>query len=296
VADGALQTVPFAALPYPAAAHGRPNQPLASMFDIVYAPSASWVATIRRVRKDAPASPKTLAVLADPVFAPGDSRVGRRAAAGPGPDSTLRQALAEVSVEGRPRELPRLPFSRREAMAAASFVPASQVLVALDFEASRERALSPDLADYRIIHFATHSLLDDEHPELSGVVLSLVDRGGRPRDGFLRLQDVYEMRLPAEVVVLSACQTALGRPVAGEGLLGLARGFLYAGARRVIASLWPVDDAATAHLMQTFYRGVLQRGEDPAAALRHAQRSVASIPKWRAPYYWAGFMVEGDWP
>jgi CHAT domain-containing protein len=250
----------------------------------------------RRVRMDAPQSPKTLAVLADPVFAAGDSRLGGRAEAGPPPDSTLRQALAEVSVQGRPRELPRLPFSRREAMAAASFVPASEALVALDFDASRERALSPELAGYRIVHFATHSLLNDEHPELSGVIFSLVDRSGRPRDGFLRLQDVYEMKLPAEVVVLSACQTALGRPLAGEGLLGLARGFLYAGSRRVIASLWPVDDAATAQLMQAFYRGVLQRGESPAAALRHAQTSVASIPKWRAPYYWAGFVVEGDWP
>jgi CHAT domain-containing protein len=296
VADGALQTVPFAGLPYPTAARGRARQPLASVFDVVYAPSASWVATMRRVRKGSSPPPKTVAILADPVFAPDDSRLEGRAEPGAEPDPTLGQALREVSAEGRLRELPRLPFSRREAMAAAALVPAKEALVALDFEASRDRALSPDLSDYRIIHFATHSLLNDEHPELSGVILSLVDRSGRPRDGFVRLQDVYEMKLPAEVVVLSACQTALGRPVAGEGLLGLARGFLYAGSRRVIASLWPVDDAATAYLMQAFYRGVLQRGQSPAAALRHAQTSVAAIAKWRAPYYWAGFVVEGDWP
>jgi CHAT domain-containing protein len=272
VADGALRMVPFAALP------------LASRFEIAYAPSASWVATLRRLRQGASPPPKALAVLADPVFDRADRRVrGGGAAATPAPG------------DERLRLLPRLPFSRREALAAASLLAKSDVLVALDFDASRERALSPELARYRIVHFASHSLLDDEHPGLSGVVLSLVDRRGTPRDGFLRLQDVYNLHLPAELVVLSACQTAMGKAVPGEGLLGLARGFMYAGAARVVASLWPVDEVATTELMAAFYRALLEQKDTPSQALRRAQRALASKPRWRAAYYWAGFVLQGDW-
>jgi CHAT domain-containing protein len=130
---------------------------------------------------------------------------------------------------------------------------------------------------------------------LSGVVLSLVDERGRTQDGFLRLQDIYNLRLPAEIVVLSACQTAMGKALAGEGLLGLARGFMYAGSRRVVASLWPVDEVATAELMNEFYRALLKERRRPADALRKAQLAMASTPRWRAPYYWAGFVIQGDW-
>jgi CHAT domain-containing protein len=169
------------------------------------------------------------------------------------------------------------------------------VLLALDFDASRERATSPDLADYRVLHFATHSLQNGAHPDLSGIVLSLVDRKGRDQDGFLRVQDVYNLRLPAELVVLSGCQTAAGRAVPGEGPMGLARGFMYAGARRVVASLWPVDEAPTAQLMTVFYRELRKGRRGPAQALRRAQLALAAEARWRAPYYWAGFVIQGDW-
>jgi CHAT domain-containing protein len=126
-------------------------------------------------------------------------------------------------------------------------------------------------------------------------VLSLVDRAGRPRDGFVMLPDVYDMTLNAEVVVLSGCQTALGKDVRGEGPIGLARGFMYAGVPRVVASLWQVDDLATAELMRRFYRGMLVEKLTPAAALRAAQQQLAATRRWRSPYYWAPFILQGDW-
>ncbi|MBO0798395.1 MAG: CHAT domain-containing protein, partial [Blastocatellia bacterium] len=169
------------------------------------------------------------------------------------------------------------------------------VLQALDFGASRETALGPELAQYRIVHFATHGLLNNEHPDLSGLVLSLVDERGQPEDGFLQLREVYNLRLPAELVVLSACQTGLGKDIRGEGLVGLTRGFMYAGAARVVASLWKVDDASTAELMKMFYREMLQEGMRPAAALRAAQIEMWKRPEWDLPYYWGAFVLQGEW-
>ena len=118
---------------------------------------------------------------------------------------------------------------------------------------------------------------------------------GQPQDGFLRLTDIYNMRLDADLVVLSACQTALGRQLRGEGLIGLTRGFMYAGAPRVVASLWQVNDAATAELMKKFYRGILTRGLPPAKALHEAQLEMSRESRWQSPYYWAGFVLQGDW-
>jgi CHAT domain-containing protein len=146
-----------------------------------------------------------------------------------------------------------------------------------------------------VIHFATHGFLDSEAPELSGLVLSLLDGQGHPRDGFLRLRDVYNLDLSADLVVLSGCRTALGKDVRGEGLLGLTRGFLYAGASRVMASLWPVRDRATPELMRRFYHALLHDRLPPAAALRAAQLSLRREPRWRDPYSWAPFVVQGDW-
>jgi CHAT domain-containing protein len=166
---------------------------------------------------------------------------------------------------------------------------------ALDFKANRVTATSSELSQYRIVHIATHGLLNSEHPELSGIVLSLVDEQGRPQDGFLRLHEIYNLNLPAELVVLSACRTALGKEIKGEGLVGLTRGFMYAGAARVMASLWKVQDDATAELMKRFYRGVLKDGMRPAAALRAAQVEMWKSKQWRSPYYWAAFVLQGEW-
>jgi CHAT domain-containing protein len=154
--------------------------------------------------------------------------------------------------------------------------------------------MSHDLARYRIVHFATHGVANDEHPGLSGLVLSLIDEHGKPQDGFLRLGDIFNLNLPADLVVLSACRTALGKDVRGEGLLGFVRGFMYAGTRRVVASNWKVDDAATAQLMARFYEGMFKQHLTPAAALRAAQVSLSESRRWRDPFYWAGFVLQGE--
>src|SRR5207244_3921257 len=164
-----------------------------------------------------------------------------------------------------------------------------------DFTASRATAISPELDQYKIVHFATHSLINNQHPDLSGIVLSLVNEQGQSQDGFLRLYEIYNLKLKADLVVLSACQTALGKDIKGEGLVGLTRGFMYAGAPRVVASLWNVEDRATAELMKRFYDGMLKRQLRPAAALREAQLALQHDKRWSSPYYWAGFILQGDW-
>jgi CHAT domain-containing protein len=146
-----------------------------------------------------------------------------------------------------------------------------------------------------VLHFATHGLINDARPELSGLVLSLFDEAGRPRDGFLRLADIYNLDLPADLVVLSACRTAIGKNVRGEGLVGLSRAFMYAGSARILSSLWTVDDAATAELMAEFYRILFSQGLTPAQALRGAQLYMQKQPRWRHPYYWAAFGLQGEW-
>jgi CHAT domain-containing protein len=262
-------------------------------------------------------APKTVAVLADPVFDERDIRIRRTASEKKlrgntsalvastnasnksDPESTreIDRAASEAGLMGddaKPR-IRRLPFSRHEAEMILANVPASSAMLALDFKASRETATNPVLGQYRIVHFATHGLLNAKHPELSGIVLSLVNKDGSVSDGFLRLHDVYNLELPAELIVLSACQTALGKPVGGEGLVGLVRGFMYAGSKRVVASLWKVDDEATAELMKIFYRGMLKEGLRPAAALREAKVEMSRTKRWRSPYYWAAFELQGEW-
>jgi CHAT domain-containing protein len=168
-------------------------------------------------------------------------------------------------------------------------------LKAVDFDANRATATNTDLSQYRIVHFATHGLLNSQHPELSGVVLSLLDEQAQPQDGFLRAHEIYNLNLPAELVVLSGCKTGLGKEIKGEGLVGLTRGFMYAGAARVVVSLWDVNDVATAELMKRFYQKMLAEGQRPAAALRAAQVAMWKEKRWQAPYYWAAFVLQGEW-
>jgi CHAT domain-containing protein len=188
-------------------------------------------------------------------------------------------------------ELERLVGSREEARRIAPLVASDRRRVALDFEANRHLLLSGELGRYRLLHLAGHGLA---HPELTGLVLSLYDRDGRAVDGLIRPYELYGLRLSAELVVLSACSTGLGSEIRGEGLLGLSRGFLYAGASQVLASLWDVDDHATVELMERFYMALLRDGLPPAAALRQAQRALRRERPWSAPHYWAGFVLQGD--
>jgi CHAT domain-containing protein/Tfp pilus assembly protein PilF len=316
VADGALQYIPFAALPAPSPGHDRGRnpaaepQPLFVEHEIVSLPSASTLATLRRETAGRKPAAKSLAVLADPVFTEDDTRVRRDVGKAEVKEKTssvdsneidvvfrqMTRSGRETGVIGAEAGFGRLLSTRREAAAISALVPERERMQALDFDASRTTALRPELGEYRIVHFATHGMLNNIHPDLSGIVLSLVDKEGKQQDGFLRLQDIYNLKLPAELVVLSACQTGLGKEIKGEGLIGLTRGFMYAGAPRVVASLWKVDDRATSELMKRFYQGMLgPEALRPAGALRQAQLSIWKQKQWREPYYWAAFVLQGEW-
>jgi CHAT domain-containing protein len=197
-----------------------------------------------------------------------------------------------VIVNGR---IQRLTFSLAEADAVYGAASPNDSLKAVDFKASRATATGPELSQYKIIHFATHGVLNSKHPELSAILLSMIDETGRPVDGLLQLHEIYNLNLPAEMVVLSACETGIGKEIRGEGLIALTRGFMHAGAARVVASLWKVNDAATAELMAQFYREMFANGKRPAEALKEAQLSIAKQKRWRHPYFWAAFVLQGEW-
>jgi CHAT domain-containing protein/Tfp pilus assembly protein PilF len=288
-ADGALQYVPFAMLPDPGASGEKVSVPLLVGHELVNVPSASAVALERRLGRRAPAQ-DAVAVLADPVFDPEDPRVSGQAA-----KSSQAATAVMVATRSGAGSFLRLPWTRREAQAIVAAAPAGRSLLALDFRASRQTALSPELSRYRIVHFATHGVVDSQTPALSGLMLSRVGERGTPVEGFLGLDDVYNLHLSADLVVLSGCETALGKEVRGEGLVGLTQGLLHSGAKLVAASLWRVEDQATAELMSRFYRGLLREGRPPAAALREAQLAIRSDKRWRSPYYWSGFVLQGDW-
>lgn len=308
VADGPLQYVPFGVLTVPndanarAAAAGQNPTPLMTNHDVIYEPSASVLALIRRDQRRT--ASKTVAVIADPVFDKGDERVQARSK----PDAQantiskedtkylriFRDAGDIGSVGGS--RLVRLRYSRKEAEAIVSVAGSESSMVALDFDASRPKALSADLQHFKYIHLATHGIIDATEPDLSGLVFSLVDKQGEPASGFLRLSDIYNLKLPAELVVLSACQSALGEEIKSEGLNGLTRGFMYAGAARVVASLWKVDDEATAELMKRFYTYMIEKNMPPSKALRQAQLDMPTIREmWGPSFYWAGFVLQGEW-
>lgn len=301
VADGALQYIPFQALVLPESADGQ--SPLISTHEIINEPSASTLALQMSETASRKQAPKSVAVLADPVFEADDPRVapahsGNEDAAPAARQldvNAARSAFRDIGPAGTGGQIPRLLASRAEAEAIMAVIPSGTGLKALGFEANRATAMSEELKQYRIVHFATHGILNNDHPELSGIVLSLFDREGRPQDGFLRLDDIYNLELPADVVVLSACNTGLGEDVRGEGLVGLTRGFMHAGASSVVASMWKVDDDATAELMEHFYHFLLKEKLSPAAALRQSQLAMSRQKQWHEPYYWAAFVIQGQY-
>jgi CHAT domain-containing protein len=296
VSSGALTYVPFAALPVPDTTGDgggkRPLVPLISRHEVLTTPSGSVLAAVRRETNVSLASAPLVAVLADPVFDATDPRVRGQHPNTSVPVTIETRRISEVATRAG---LARLPFSREEADAIAALSGRNASFKATDFRASRTTALSSAVTSARVVHFATHGWLDNEHPDLTGLLFSLVDERGVPRDGMLRLDDIYNLHLDADLVVLSACQTALGKEMRGEGLQSLTRAFMYAGAPRVIASLWEVSDVATAELMKRLYAGILTRGLSPAAALRAAQLDIARDPRWASPYFWSGFVLQGDW-
>lgn len=262
VGDGILQSLPFAALPEPRRDPDA-GEPLVAHHEIVALPSVSVLGELRREAAGRPAAPKTLWVLADPDFS---------------------------------RLFDPLPFTRQEAAAILALAPAPERSEVLGRQASRAAVLVGGLRDYRVLHFATHGSFDATDPGGGRLVLAQIDpRGRREANGFLHLADIYELDLRADLVVLSACQSGQGREVRGEGMMGMTRGFFYAGAERVLVSLWNVNDQVSVELMRRFYHGLLAEGLSPAAALRAAQDAIRRQARWRAPYYWAGFTLQGEW-
>jgi len=287
VAEGVLQYVPFAALPL------NGDAPLIVDHEIVNLPSASVLAMLREEFGNRKPASKSVAVIADPVFTANDPRLATavKTAVKESPFLDAQRSAAESGVN----DLARLRFSRQEADEITRLAGETRNLKAVDFAANRSTATDARLGDYQIVHFATHGLINNQHPDLSGVVLSLVDEQGRPQNGFLRLYDIYNLKLNADLVVLSACQTALGKEIKGEGLVGLTRGFMYAGAPRVVATLWRIDDRATADMMRRFYQAMLKDGLRPSAALRSAQLSMLRDRRWHSPHFWAPFTLQGEW-
>ena len=303
VAEGILQYLPFGALPSPKSLRNSSPEPLVKDHEIVYLPSASTLAVIRREAPLRARPDRTLAIFADPVFQASDRRVTPKPSA-PAirprpPASTPRATMAGLGPTVRSdvtlTALPRLPASAQEAKAISLMVPEESRYVALGFDATKAAAASPSLGRYKFVHFATHTVLDEDNPDMSSLVMSLVDKAGNPQNGHLYLRDIYNLRLSAELVVLSACETALGKDVKGEGLMSMVRGFMYSGTPRVLASLWKVDDQATAELMTEFYNELLVNKRTPAAALRQAQITQMQKNPRRSPYYWAGFQLHGEW-
>ncbi len=285
VAHGALQYLPFAALPLPPAPGAAPSgerEPLIARHELSYLPSASLLAAVRERDLHRPPATGTVAVIADPVFGPDDPRAPGGGATAPG----------RRRDEGDP--LPRLARTRNEAEAILALVPPSEAFAAFGFDATADLLTGGLPGSYRILHVATHGEIDASGSGRSRLVFSRLGAGGEARSGELSADRLYELDLPCDLVVLSACRTALGEEIRGEGLVGLAHGFFHAGGSRLVASLWSVDDAATAELMSAFYRELLA-GAGPAAALRAAQLDVRREPAWRSPYYWAPFVLEGDW-
>lgn len=294
VPDGKLQYVSFGTLPSSSKARqGTGAAYLIEDHEVVQLPSVSTLAALRK-RPGGKASQACLAVWADAVFGPEDPRLGaygakaRKAAAQP---EDLQRSVELMGLQG----LPRLRGSRREATEILKLVTEDQRLKFLDFEAAREPLINGRASHCQFLHLASHTLLNPLRPELSGIALSLLTAEGKPRPGFLRPHDVAHLNLSAEVVVLSACQTAAGKDIRGEGISGLPQSFMLAGVPRIVMSLWPVSDAATPELMTSFYKGMLQEGQSPAAALRSAQLSMIADDRWRDPYYWAGFVLLGEW-
>jgi CHAT domain-containing protein len=309
VADGALNYVPFEVLlKTPDRGDFASLGYLVKTNEIIYAPSASVVGAIKQQRTKS--TSHALLVIADPVFNSNDARAKK----GTAPATTdadvrglgIQAAVADVAgstpapaagaaMEGLP--LARLTGTRTEAeqIAKLARTAGGQADVWLDLDANEDNLGARDISKYRVIHVATHGLLNAERPQFTGVVLSLV--GNKAHDGFVRTDEVFNLKLGSPLVMLSACETGLGKEKRGEGVLGLTRAFMYAGAPTVGVSLWSVADKSTADLMTDFYQRLLSASATTTSsgALRGAQLAMISGKKYSAPFYWAPFVLVGDW-
>ena len=307
VADGSLNYVPFEALVSASGGADYSALPyLVKTNEIVYSPSASVISVIRKQAK--PATGKSVLLVADPVYNSADPRSRGAAGAAAGGGDTrglgLSSAIQDVAGQsagasgaaGSGLPLARLMGTRTEAEQISQITKASggTADVWLDLNASEANVATKDLKNYRIVHVATHGLLNAERPQFTGLVLSLV--GNKTGDGFLRTDEIFNLNLGSPLVMLSACETGLGKEKRGEGVIGLTRAFMYAGAPTVGVSLWSVADKSTADLMTGFYKKMLTgQGMPAGAAMRQAQTDMIAGKKYAAPFYWAPFVLVGDW-
>ena len=292
VPDGKLHYFPIAALPFP---NSTGNEPILLTNEIIYEPSAAMLALLMQNGKNSSAAPKNLIVFSDPIFSSQDARIAAVAEIESAiqPETNLLMTEKSRFAESL-TSLVRLNASRDEADAIVEIIGDAESNALSGAAAARERALDASIADYKIIHFATHGLINEDRPELSGIVLSQIDENGQSRNGVVRLQDIYAMNLSADAVVLSACSTGIGKEVKGEGLMSLNNAFLQVGAKSVVSSLWKIDDYAARELMKNFYRELSSGTVTTAEALRRAQINLRRNPQYQSPFYWAAFTVQGD--
>lgn len=303
VPDGALELLPFSALriparpPAPGDADGRSY--LVRHHEVTLLPSASSLTASRRGAARRSLASWEYTFVVDPVFSTFDDRALHLSSGElPEPTPSTETLTRTAQSLGMGTFLERLPGTALEAEIITENIPPDLVYLADGFNARKSPELERFLQHSRVLHFATHGLVDREHPESSALALTQLDEEGtRLDDGYLYAHEIFSLRIAAELVVLSACETGVGREVPGEGIQGLARAFLYAGAPRVVMSLWQVDDIRTARLMGELYRQMIREGLQPAEALRNAQLHLLenADPGDDAPFYWAGFQHLGDW-
>jgi CHAT domain-containing protein/tetratricopeptide (TPR) repeat protein len=289
VPDGAIASIPFAAL------RTNPSTYFIQKYELSEEPSVE-VAMELRSRPAATPEQDHIAIFADAVYNEFDPRLlkarqgnftGQSALVSAHPPEILRSDF-DVGLS----ELPRLTASSREAAVIASIAGEGQVRSFLGFRATPDAVMKTPWKEFAIAHFAAHAIVNDQHPELSGIVLSTFNSRGQRQDGVLWLHDIYQSYSPVPLVVLSGCRTAAGRAVPNEGISGLAQAFLSSGASGVIGSLWSVEDRSAAELIPDFYRGLLGRHLSVAAALRSAQLHM--IGRHQPSFHWAAYIVEGD--
>ena len=288
VPDGKLGYFPVSALPLP---NNENNEPILLSNEVIYEPSASTLSILAKNNQRKNPASKSLLIFSDPVFSADDSRLSPEnkndLSAQTGTDEKFRFVESLNS-------LARLDNSKTEADSIVDILGNSNADNFSGFTANREKLLNVNAADYKILHFATHGLIDESRPELSGIVLSRFDENGNKSDEFFRLHDIYGMNLNSDLVVLSACNTGIGKEVRGEGLMSLNNAFLSVGAKSVMSSLWKVEDGATLELMKNFYDAMANENLTPSKALQQAQIKMRRNGRYQSPFYWAAFTVQGD--
>ncbi len=291
VADGGLQYLPFSLLENP-----QTNQSLIAANELVNLPSASTLDAIRNKTNQPPVNRKEIAIFAHPVFTSGDRRLPNKPQLTTSNEpETIEDLVRKQALAGA--ILNPLPGTEATAQQILAYIPGNDSKkLNLGFDANRQAIFDSAVSQYRLIHLGTHGLFNKTKPEHSGIVLSLYnEQGNYQADGMLLITEVFNLNLPADLVVLAACNTVEGEEIKGEGIVGITRGLMYAGAERVVMTLWDVDDDATTVFMSRFYQEMLENKLTPAAALRATQLWMQTESEYQAPDYWAGFVLQGEW-